>query len=283
MKLRIGAAIASLTLAVLGASIALADLPATLRIATDAESPPYSIAKPDGSVEGYEIDIAKVWCTKMGVTCTFEVADFAGMIPALTAGKFDVIMASMSITPKRQEVINFSLPYGDTGNTMAAMKGSSLEGLPATGTKLSLESPDAAATISKMTEMLKGKIIGVESGSVSADFAKEKFGSVAEVREYKKSEEINLDLKAGRVDVELNGRSFIFNSTKQSEYADMVMVGPVFDEGVFGLGVGLGLRKKDAELKEKLDAAIRETAKDGTMKELSIKWFGFDITPISLR
>ena len=62
-----------------------------------------------------------------------------------------------------------------------------------------------------------------------------------------------------------------------------MMVGPVFDEGIFGLGVGLGLRKDDAELKEKLDAAIRETAKDGTMKALSIKWFGFDTTPSSLR
>ena len=283
MKINLFVAAAGLALAFSATGPTFAGLPETLRIATDAESPPYSTAKPDGSVEGYEIDIAKVWCDKIGIKCTVEVADFGGMIPALTAGKFDVIMASMSITAKRMEVINFSLPYGGTGNTMAAMKGSALEALPAMDGKLSLEGPDAAAVLGKMAEMLKGKVIGVEAGSVSADFAKEKFGSVAEVREYKKSEEINLDLKAGRIDAELNGRSFIANSIKQPENEGMMMVGPVFDEGIFGLGVGLGLRKDDAELKEKLDAAIRETAKDGTMKALSIKWFGFDTTPSSLR
>lgn len=283
MRLKLSVVAAGLAIAVMSGWAVSAKVPETLRIATDGESPPYSVAKPDGSVEGFEIDLAKILCEKVGVKCTVEVQNFDGMIPALTAGKFDVIMASMSITEKRKKVIDFSLPYGGTGNTMAAIKGGSLDGLPGLGTKLSLEDPGAADIIAKMAEMLKGKKIGVESGSVSADFAKEKFGSVAEVHEYKKSDEINLDLVAGRIDAELNGRSFIFNSTKQPENKDMVMVGPVFDEGVFGLGVGFGLRKEDADLTAKINDAIKATVAEGKLKELSMKWFGFDITPVSLR
>ncbi|MDT8857827.1 transporter substrate-binding domain-containing protein [Paracoccaceae bacterium Fryx2] len=269
--------------ALLAAAPALAELPATLRIATDAESPPYSIAKPDGSVEGYEIDLIKVACEKMAVECIVEVSDFSGMIPALNAGKFDVIMASMSITDKRREVIEFSVPYGGTGNTMAALKGSGLEDLPTTDGKLSLLDPQTPAMLATMAEMLKGKVIGVEAASVSADFAKTNFGAVAEVREYQKSDEITLDLLAGRVDVMVNGRSYIFNAIQQPQNAEMMLVGPVFDEGMFGLGTGLGLRKQDTELKAALDAALTATAAEGIMKALSEKWFGFDVTPASLR
>lgn len=261
---------------------AMAELPATLRIATDAQSPPYSIAKPDGSAEGYEIDLIKVVCEKMGVECIVEVSDFSGMIPALNAGKFDIIMASMSITDKRREVIEFSVPYGGTGNTMAALRGSGLEALPTSDGKLSLLSPDTPAILATMTEMLTGKVIGVEAASVSADFAKTNFGAVATVREYQKSDEITLDLLAGRVDLMVNGRSYIFNAIEQPQNAEMMPVGPVFDEGMFGLGTGLGLRKQDTELKEALDAALKATAAEGTMKELSMKWFGFDVTPASL-
>ena len=283
MKLSLSSKGLALAFSLFAAGTAMAELPATLRIATDAESPPYSIAKPDGSVEGYEIDLIKVVCEKMGVECVVEVSDFSGMIPALTAGKFDVIMASMSITDKRREVIEFSVPYGGTGNTMAALKGSGLDAMPTSDGKLSLLSPDTPAILAKMTEVLTGKVIGVEAASVSADFAKTNFGAVATIREYQKSDEITLDLLAGRVDAMVNGRSYIFNALQQPENAGLMLVGPVFDEGMFGLGTGLGLRKEDTELKAGLDAALTEAAADGTMKELSMKWFGFDVTPASLR
>src|SRR5215217_7197639 len=113
-----------------GTSMALAQVPAKVRIATDGESPPYSISKPDGSVEGFEVEYARVLCQKIQVDCAIEVQDFSGMIPALNAGKFDVIMASMSITKKREEAIAFSIPYGGTGNIFATVKGSPLEAMP---------------------------------------------------------------------------------------------------------------------------------------------------------
>ncbi|MEE1655522.1 transporter substrate-binding domain-containing protein [Microvirga sp. CF3062] len=272
-----------LAITLLGAGPTLSQTSPTIRIATDGESPPYSLSKPDGSTEGFEVEYARSLCDKMQVKCTVEVQDFSGMIPALNAGKFDVIMASMSITKKREEAINFSIPYGGTGNVFATMKGSPLEALPGKGGTLTLTSENAAARIEEMRKLLKGKAIGVQTASVSAEFAKTYFKDVAEIREYQKNEEINLDLIAGRVDVEINGRSFLHNSAKAPGFQDIVLIGPLLDGGVFGGGVGLGFRKSDTDLKAKFDAAIRASAADGTLKALSMKWFGFDITPSSLR
>jgi octopine/nopaline transport system substrate-binding protein len=282
MKSHISLAL-GLAMTFLGGTAALAEIPATVRIATDGESPPYSLSKPDGSLEGFEVEYARALCEKMQLKCTVEVQDFSGMIPALNAGKFDVIMASMSITKKREEVINFSIPYGGTGNVFATMKGSPLEAMPGRDGILTITSESASSKIEEMRKMLKGKSIGVQTSSVSAEFANAYFKDVANIREYQKNEEINLDLIAGRLDAEINGRSFLYNSAKAPGFQNIVVIGPVLDGGVFGGGVGLGFRKQDTDIKAKFDAAIKASAADGTLKTLSIKWFGFDITPSSLR
>ncbi len=273
----------SLAVGIWSGGPAWAEIPATVRIATDGESPPYSISKPDGSVEGFEVEYAKVLCEKMNLKCTVEVQDFSGMLPALNAGKFDVIMASMSITKKREEIIDFSIPYGGTGNVFATVKGSALEAMPGRNGSLTLTSANAPAAIEEMRKLLKGKVIGVQTASVSAEFAKSYMKDVAEIREYQKSEEINLDLLAGRVDAQINGRSFLHNSAKASGFEKIVLIGPVLDGGVFGGGVGFGFRKTNTDLKAKFDAAIKASAADGSLKALSVKWFGFDVTPSSLR
>jgi octopine/nopaline transport system substrate-binding protein len=164
-----------LAITLLGAGPTLSQTPSTIRIATDGESPPYSLSKPDGSVEGFEVEYAKALCEKMQLKCTIEVQDFSGMIPALNAGKFDVIMASMSITKKREEAISFSIPYGGTGNVFATMKGSPLEAMPGKGGTLTLTSDSAPAKIEEMRKLLTGKTIGVQTASVSAEFAKTYF------------------------------------------------------------------------------------------------------------
>jgi octopine/nopaline transport system substrate-binding protein len=155
--------------------------------------------------------------------------------------------------------------------------------MPGRNGSLTLTSNNAAAAIDEMRKLLKGKVIGVQTASVSAEFAKSYLKDVAEIREYQKSEEINLDLIAGRVDAQINGRSFLHNSAKASGFENIVLIGPVLDGGVFGGGVGFGFRKANTDLKAKFDAAIRTSATDGSLKALSIKWFGFDVTPSSLR
>ena len=79
----------------------------SVTIATEGAYEPWNYVLPDGKLAGFEVDLAHDLCDRMKVTCTVVQNEWDGMIPALTAGKFDAIMAGMNITPKRLEVIDF--------------------------------------------------------------------------------------------------------------------------------------------------------------------------------
>jgi octopine/nopaline transport system substrate-binding protein len=99
------------------------------------------------------------------------------------------------------------------------------------------------------------------------------------VRTYKTTEQHDLDLSAGRIDGAIASIGYWKPLLDKPEGKDFMMVGPTFTGGVFGAGVGVGLRKADADLKKAFDAAIDEAIKDGTVKKLSMQWFKFDVTP----
>src|SRR5580700_4132519 len=102
------------------------DKPTAITIATEGAYAPWNFAGPDGKAAGFEIDLANDLCSRMKIKCTIVIQDWDGLIPGLTAGKFDAIMASMFITDKRLQVINFSRPYAIDPSTFAVSKTSAL-------------------------------------------------------------------------------------------------------------------------------------------------------------
>src|SRR5262245_21277693 len=96
--------------------------PTTITIATEGAYAPWNFTGPDGKPAGFESDLANDLCARMKVRCTIVLQDWEGLIPALNVGKFDVIMASMFITDKRLEVINFSRPYAIDPSIFAVSK-----------------------------------------------------------------------------------------------------------------------------------------------------------------
>ncbi|PDT82706.1 transporter substrate-binding domain-containing protein [Sinorhizobium sp. BJ1] len=252
-----------------------------ITIATEGAFPPYNLTKPDGTLDGYEIELSKYLCEHMKVECTIIPQAFDGIIPALNAGKFDAIMAGMSATEKRKEVIDFSKSYGSTGQAFATLKGSDLATLPMKGELFSLASNEAGAR--KAAEVLRplveGKTIGVQSASIAARFIDEYLKDVVEVREYKTTEQHDLDLVAGRVDFVMASMGYLKTAVEKPANADMTIVGPRFQGGFLGAGSSVGLRKSDTELKVMFNDAIAAAKADGTIKRLSEKWFGFDLTP----
>jgi octopine/nopaline transport system substrate-binding protein len=252
-----------------------------VRIATEGAFRPWNFSNPDGSLDGFEIDLAKVLCAHMKVTCTLSVQSFDGMIPSLLAGKFDAIMSGMSATAKREEVIAFSQPYGSTGQTFATLRGSPLEKLGLTGKVFSLSS-DEAGSIKALDELrpaLQDKIIGVQSATIASAFIEKYLKGVVDVREYKTTEQHDLDLASGRVDLIMASAAYLTAAAAKPQNADMVIVGPRFQGGILGRGSSVGLRKSDPELKALFDDAIAAAKADGTVARLSAKWFGFDVTP----
>jgi octopine/nopaline transport system substrate-binding protein len=252
-----------------------------IRIATEGAFRPWNFTEPGGKLNGFEIDLYQDLCKRMRVECEISAQSFDGMIPALNAGKFDAIMAGMSATPKREQVIAFSMPYGTTGQSFGVLKSGPIAALPAQGEVYSLDSDEAGAirAINALKPALKGKVIGVQTASIAANFIDKYLKGVVEVREYKTTEQHDLDLLAGRVDLIMASMAYLSGVAAKPDFADMAIVGPRFQGGILGRGSSVGLRKSDPELKAMFDAAITAAKADGTIQRLSQKWFGYDVTP----
>ncbi len=252
-----------------------------VRIATEGAYPPWNQQGPDGKIIGFEPDLAAVICPRMHVTCNFIATDWDGVIPGLNAGKYDAIMDGMSVTPKRLEVISFSVPYAQSPSSFATMKSSPLAGLPDKATRLNLaKDPDQAKqVIAALTPLLKGKTIGVQVSTIQADFLMQYMKDFATIRTYRTTQERDLDLTSGRVDAVLESLAYLSPNLSKPGMQDVALTGPYFAGGLFGIGSGVGLRKSDPELKTLFDDAIKSAIADGTVKTLSMKWFKFDVTP----
>jgi octopine/nopaline transport system substrate-binding protein len=249
-------------------------------IATEGAFAPWNMTKPDGTLEGLEIDLAADLCKRMDIECTIVAQNFDGIIPGLLAGKYDVIMAGMSATPKREETVAFSQPYGSTGQGFAVQKDGPLADLPMKGELFSLvRNPDGAnKAIKELQPLLEGKTIGVQASSSGGKFIQENFGDVATIREYKNTSDHDLDLKTGRIDVIMASPAYLMTAIKEPGNEAMAIAGPRFQGGTLGKGSSAAFRKQDTELRDMFDKAIGEAKADGTMKRLSEKWFGFDVT-----
>ena len=282
MTIRLMAATAAAFMTLAAASFAgAAELPKENKIATEGAYAPWNFVNSDGKLDGFEIDLANDLCARIKVKCSIVAQNWDGLIPSLKVGKFDVIMAAMFITPKRLETIDFTQPYAIDPTAIGVAKSSDLGKQGPSTEKIKLEDEKAAqAAVDKMKPALKGKVIGVQSGTQLLAFVKKYFGDVAEVREYKTTEQHDLDLAAGRIDAIVVQQTNLAALFAKKEFADYTAAGPGFVGGILGMGTGAGIRKEDTALKTAFNKAIDEAIADGTVKRLSEKWFHADVTPV---
>ncbi|MBP2300559.1 transporter substrate-binding domain-containing protein [Azospirillum picis] len=252
----------------------------TVRIATEGAYAPWNFAAPDGSLQGFEIDLAKLLCERMGTKCEIVAQDWDGIIPGLLAGKYDAIMAAMSVTPKRLEAIGFSKPYAAGINGFAVLANGPLANMPGTGETYSLDSQEAEAKvrIAEIAKLLKGKSTGVQGSTTASTFMETYFKDGVDLKEYRSTEEHNFDLMNGRLDSVLANATVLAAALEKPDMKGAVMSGPLFSGGVFGV-IAAGLRKDDSELKAKLDTAVTAAIADGSVRALSMKWFKVDVSP----
>jgi octopine/nopaline transport system substrate-binding protein len=251
-------------------------------VATEGAYAPWNYTGPDGKLAGYEIDLTRELCNRMKVKCDIVAQDWDGIIPGLTAGKYDAIIASMGVTPAREKVVAFSVPYTQAPNGFLTLKSSPLAAMPDLNKLFNLSQDEAGAQkeIAKLRSLLSGKVLGVQSSSTAANFVDKYLKDVVEVREYKTIEQHNLDLEAGRVDLVMANITVLNKALSQPDMKDAMLAGPRFVGGVIGAGTtNVAMRKDDAELKAKFDKAIQSVNDDGTNRRLMQKWFGLDLSP----
>ncbi|MCX0497939.1 transporter substrate-binding domain-containing protein [Erwinia billingiae] len=251
----------------------------SLTFATEGAFPPYNQTTPSGEIVGFEPDMIKEIAKRAGFNYKIVAQSWGGMIPGLLDGKYDAIVDAVSITPKRQETINFTSPYINGGSGFVTTKDSSITSLPGTGTRISL-TDDAASkpAIDSIAKLVKGKTIGVQVATIQADFLKKYFGDIATIRTYPGGKDTFFDLDAGRVDMVMAAVPNLTAYVKRSN-GNGALTGYTFQNGVLGSGSAIGMRKDDTELQAKLNTAIDSMVKDGTMKALIVKWFGMDLSP----
>ncbi len=236
-----------------------------LSIGTEGEYPPWSMADANGNVTGFDADVGNLVCAKLEMKCKFVVQAFDGLIPALKAKRFDIIISGMSITAERKKQINFSIGYAELANMLVVKKDS-----PLAGTK----------DIEALLKGLDGVSVGVQAGTTHAHFMEQRVPN-AILKTYDTLDQMQIDLASGRVEAGFADASALQNFLDRPDGKDFqlvdVKVQSTFDPSL-GEGIGVGIRQEDTELKAKIDMALCELITDGSIAKASQTWFKQDIS-----
>lgn len=237
-----------------------AALAETVKVGIASEPyPPFSSPDASGNWTGWEIDMIGAVCKAAELECEIVPVAWDGIIPALTAGQIDAIMASMSITEERMQTIDFSDKYYDTPTVVVGAKGDAFPATP---------------------EGLAGKIIGVQVSTVHEAYAQKHFAATAaEIKLYQTQDEANQDLIAGRIDATQADSIALdaFLSTPEGAACCDSKGAVANDTDVLGLGIGVGLRKGEDALKAKFNAGIAKVIADGSYETISKPYFATSI------
>ncbi len=253
----------------------------SIRIGTEGAYPPWNNLNSAGELEGAEIDFGNEACSRMAVECEWVTQDWDGIIPALLNGKYDIIIAGMSITEERKEKVNFTTGYMTDGARFAVLKDSGLADMKITGmSKVNLNNAGGKeqAAIGQLISAMNGKTVCVQSSTIHQNFVEKHMAGAVELKLYQSVDDHNLDLAAGRCDAILADVGSIIDFMEAGGGVDVAFTGPTFSGGVFGDGVGGAVRKEDTDILEMWNKVIADMSADGTTAKITQKWFGRDIS-----
>ncbi len=230
----------------------------TLRIGTEADDAPFESVGPDGKPVGFDIDVGNAICRRAKLDCQWVNMDFDGLIAALDAHRIDAALSQISVTPDRARRVLFTEPTSRTSGVLVATIGSGVTDDPKT---------------------LKGKTIGVQSGTTHEAYAKMAFAPVASVQVYQTQLQAFQDLLAGRIDATLcdQGAAYMWLEAHAGTFGFAGK--PISDPSVFGTGTAIALRTGDTVMKRKIDDALNGLYGDGTYAGINAKYFPFSIAP----
>ncbi len=217
----------------------------TVRIGTEGAYAPYNFLNDAGELDGFEIEVGNELCARANLTCEWVTNDWDSIIPNLTGGNYDAIMAGMSITPERDEVIDFTQNY----------------------------SPPAASAYVALSDDadIESGVIAAQTNTIQAGHVAESGATLLEFATY---DETIAAVRSGEADAVFADRDALVPTVEESS-GELTFAG---DDVPLGGGVGMGLRESDDELQAAFDAAIASMKEDGTLNAMIVKWFGEDAT-----
>uniref|UniRef100_UPI004048316F transporter substrate-binding domain-containing protein n=2 Tax=Yoonia sp. TaxID=2212373 RepID=UPI004048316F len=222
----------------LTAGAALADADGVVRLGTEGAYPPFNFINDAGEVDGFERELGDELCLRAELTCEWVTNEWDSIIPNLVSGNYDAIMAGMSTTEERREVIEFSEEY-------------------------TFPDPSAYLTMNDATDLTTG-VIAAQTGTVQAAYIA---GTGATLLEFATPDETVAAVKNGEADAVLADKSYLLPIAQADGELSLVA-----NEVLIGGGTAIGLRQSDTDLKAKFDAAIASMKEDGTLNALLTKW-----------
>ncbi|WP_322889735.1 MULTISPECIES: transporter substrate-binding domain-containing protein [unclassified Yoonia] len=223
------------TMALLGGMAMAQDV---VRLGTEGAYPPYNFINDAGEVDGFERELGDELCLRAELNCTWVTNDWDSIIPNLVSGNYDAIIAGMSITDERRQVIDFSDPYTQ---------------------------PDPSAFLGLTEVDLDNAVIAAQSGTIQASHVTSMAG--ATLLEFATPDETISAVRNGEADAVLADKAFL-EPIAESD-AELSFIG---EDILLGGGIGLGVRQSDTELRDTFSAAIQSMKDDGSLNALITKW-----------
>lgn len=227
-------------------------------IGLDDNYPPMGFRDESGNITGFDVDLAKEAAKRMGEEVEFKGIDWSSKEAELQSGRVDALWNGLEITEDRAKNMLFTKPYMQDRQVIFRRADDN-----------SIQKP----------EDLRGKVVATQSGSSTAEDyldSNQQAMGFKEVKKYPDFLSAFMDLENGRVDAvvcdEIIGRYYM-EKHPQKLAAVAGHVGAVTDFGV-------GVKKDDTALKDRLDKVLDEMRQDGTMAKISEKWFGKDLTTL---
>ena len=224
-----------------------ADAPISIKIATESSYKPFSYTDADGKLIGYEIELVDALCTQMKADCEVISQDWDGLIPGLNAQKFDAVIAGMSITPERQEVVEFSDPYFHTGIILIGKKGDDIS-----------------------VADLKGQPVASQRSTVASQYLQDEHKE-ADIKLYDTQDNAYLDLTSGRVRAMMSDKVTGIDWLKTDAGKDYEVKGEEISTDEDAMGIAF---RKDDALVAKFNTALAELKDNGTYDQITGSYFG---------
>lgn len=230
----------------LGLSMAIGAQAETLTVGANIGNVPWEFQDADGNNVGFEVDLATTVAEKLGKDIEIVNIPFSGLFSAVQSGRIDMAMSSITITEERLESVSFAQPYYDSDQSLTT----------AAGGPTSLEE-------------MKGKIVGVDTGSTGDMWTTENNDSVgfASISRYEGLAPAMLDLTAGRIDGYVSDIPALLYYVKDKPNLQVVARIETGEKYSF-------MFDKDAALASEVNAIITELKEDGTIAKLHETWFG---------
>jgi polar amino acid transport system substrate-binding protein len=225
-----------------------------IRFLTETDYPPFNFTGPDGNPAGFNVDLARLVCEEIKVTCTIQMRRFETLLDAISSNRGDAIIASLAVTPELRKRVDFTDPYYRAPARFVSRRDAVM--------------PEVRP------EYLEGKKIGAIAGSSHEAYLKAMFTD-AELHSYPNDDALRQALRRGEVDFifgDAISLAFWINGTDSGECCAF-SGGPFVESRYFGEGIGIAVRKGNDLLRQSLNWALFRLWEKGRYTDLWLRYF----------